>query len=224
MDNNVRTRPILFNGEMIRALLNGTKSQTRRIIKPQPPSTHRAWNNHGDDDLVFFTDHPTQGDKGNVLHWRCPYGSPGDLLWVRETWRTIARFDDKSPKQIEELARNAEVPAQWTGLEYMDGKRVSWEVDGPNQPGRLRPSIHMPRWASRITLEVLSVSAERIQDVSEEDARAEGVIPLQMDGLSYRPGFEGLWDTINGAKRGCSWTDNPWVWAVAFRRVTGTAA
>jgi hypothetical protein len=219
MDTPTKERPILFSGPMINALLNGTKTQTRRIIKPQPPSTHRIWNSHGDDELVFFTDHPTQGEKGNVLHWVCPYGAPGDRLWVRETWRTIARFDDWSPKQIEEGAHNAAVPADWIQVEYADRMRKNWAVHDPNQPGRLRPSIHMPRWASRITLEVVSVRVEQIQSIREEDAIAEGICNHPDDPHPARDYFMDLWDSIN-AKRGHGWESNPFVWCVAFRRLT----
>ena len=216
---------------MVRAILDGSKRMTRRMMKPQPVI-----------------------ELANLA--ACPYGQPGDRLWVRESWRigawdesdgTIAIDYCDGPRRewlsilndddgekfnhywiscCDELARKRIEPGT-------DG-RYHWE---PGQsPLRWRPSIHMPRWASRITLEVVSVRVERLGDISEQDAIAEGVEGHHIeDGMYWRnymltdeeaevspmltsakASFRSLWESINGEG---SWSINPWVWAVSFRRV-----
>ena len=170
--------PILFSGPMVRAILEGRKTMTRRVIRPL--GDHSYW-------------------SGN-----CPYGQPGDRLWVQETWWT-----NGENKSIESCAYRARDKSP----DHMLGEK--WH-----------PSIHMPRWASRLTLENISVRVERVQDISEEDARAEGVDPIvdalgniyAQDGYSigYRLAFTDLWDSIN-AKRGYSCESNPSVWVVEFK-------
>ena len=202
-------KPILFSGEMVRAILEGRKTQTRRVIKPQPvvPKwTGIDWAEVGAD---------------NTIHRRikCPYGRPGDLLWVRETWSGSTE----------------------SGYVYKpsEGQRIWYRADN-NRPtwadGRWRPSIFMPRWASRITLRVTDVHVERVQDISEADAIAEGIERAETargetlnwdydiedfpDPRLFDPvdSFQTLWDLIN-AKRGFGWDVNPWVWAVTFEVV-----
>lgn len=208
----IKERPIIFNAEMVKAILEGCKTQTRRVMKPQPPVTHRPWNNHGDDDLVFFTDHPTQGEKGNVLHWRCPYGAPGDRLWVRETWCVAARYGYDAPNDSRPgIGDDYSVPEPvW----YRATDNVDTEEYGWSSP------IYMPRWASRITLEVTDVRVERLFDISEEDARAECVSIERTRTLTHRGAFAITWDEIN-KKRGYGWEGggNWWVWAITFRRL-----
>lgn len=183
-------RPILFSGPMVRAVLSGAKSQTRRVVKPQATSgPHDLEQTIGTpDSLAAFVRH------------RCPYGVPGDRLWVRETWGPgpFYRADDET-------------------ISPSDG----W-----------RPSIHMPRWASRLTLEVVNVRVERLQDISDEDARAEGcpcyVCGAPLDGRSENDchcfhkqadayDFRNLWDSINAER--APWASNPWCWVVSFKRV-----
>jgi len=178
--------PILFSGEMVRAILDGRKTQTRRVVKLPVSEIGK---------MVKY-----RGDWVLPCEWS-PYGKSGDRLWVRETWW------------------------QWGGTE----KRISYRADtlpsfAPN--GGFRPSIFMPRWASRITLEVVDVRVERLQDISEDDAKAEGVMASggwNADDteycVGYRTAFSRLWDSIN-AKRGYSWATNPWVWAVEFKVAT----
>jgi hypothetical protein len=192
--------PILFSAPMVRAIIDGRKTQTRRAVKPQP-----------DDDYWPVGTGPT-----HARH--CPYGQPGDRLWVRETWRAHQSFDLAAPNELPKI----------DGLHYeADGRPRFWDF------GRLRSSIHMPRWASRITLEIVSVRVERVQDISEEDARAEGV--LRSDWVndetcewpdSEREAFRALWDSINGHIKTPtgghfrhSWDANPWVWVVEFHRL-----
>jgi hypothetical protein len=141
----------------------------------------------------------------------CPYGYPSDRLWVRETW---ARSNDaRSTKFTDDVLYAADFSSRWRGDAHFDG--------------RWRPSIHMPRWASRITLEITEVRVQRLQGISEEDAFAEGVAanPYHMaDGtidegmsISARANFASLWDSINGSR--APWSENPWVWAITFKRV-----
>ncbi|MBY0483473.1 hypothetical protein [Nitrosomonas sp.] len=185
-----KERPILFNGEMVRALLDGRKTQTRRVCKGQ----RELSNNHD-----FQLD-------------RCPFGKSGDRLWVRETWQGPL-FDD-------------EIPEDWNSDKYKTPEYCYYKASGDscdftdaddNFVERWSPSIHMPRWASRILLEVTNVRVERLQDISEEDAIAEGIIsPMfgsDLDRMQYRAGFQNLWESINGKG---SWDLNPWVWCITF--------
>lgn len=182
-----RERPILFKGEMVRAILDGRKTQTRRVVKPQPK--YGAFNCDCDWDVYWY-----ENDK--EIHVRCPYGQPVDRLWVRETW-TNADGEKDIRYRAEERAICCDALYRW------------------------RPSIHMPRWASRITLEITSVRVERLQDISEEDAKAEGVsamlVPPDGGSWPYAQGFEYLWNSL--AKPGSTWANNPWVWVIEFKRV-----
>lgn len=205
--NEVLARPILFSGPMIRAILENRKSQTRRVLKPQPPNDVRRALNHPDDlPFVAFL-------RNGEDFWRikCPYGRPGDRLWVRETWCKVDNREFGGDIWIDYRAtpwESAEHPAGWNNAPD-DSEALKW-----------RPSIHMPRWASRITLEVTDVRVEKLQDISEEDAQAEGVTPTPDDIPFYGPhkdAFCVLWDSIN-ASRGYSWQSNPWVWSVSFTR------
>ena len=162
--SKVKERPILFNGPMVRAILEGCKTQTRREIKNNP-----LLNAGFTDEFILL--------PGNASAFVCPFGVVGDRLWVKET------FEDDE--------------------------------------GGWRPSIFMPRWASRITLEITDVRVQRLQEITEEDARAEGYHPKINDSLpdwTAKESFKILWDSLN-AKRGLDWDKNPWVWALSFKRV-----
>ncbi|OXR48134.1 hypothetical protein PuT2_14010 [Pusillimonas sp. T2] len=210
----MRERPILFSGPMVRAILAGHKMQTRRAVKPP-----RSWDTQYPHCDPFVM--PPAVWWWNGVHDRvgvrqaCPYGQPGDRLWVRETWMPDTPRDGTwadtqffgcgmSPlSDIPELYRKPEhclYRATWNGVGM-----VGW-----------KPSIHMPRWASRITLEITGVRVERLKDISEDDAYAEGVKHSEHGGLTARDGFQRLWESINGAE---SWDKNPWVWVVQFRRI-----
>lgn len=195
----VRERPILFSAPMVRTILSGEKTQTRRIVKSQPSisnSSDAAW-------------------RDNSSHlWRnarqyardcCPYGKPGDQFWVRETWAPLGEHA---------------VIHQATNIGY--------------PVARWKPSIHMPRWASRITLEITDVRVERLQDISAADAKAEGisVLPLQDESdpsawyqsapgihqeRTARASFSALWDSIYSEEH--PWAKNPWVWVIGFRKL-----
>ena len=216
-------RPIIFSAPMIRALLDGRKTQTRRVLGNSGPGRGRSnifsaqigWS----DSYVL--------DPGNA-NWRerdTPY-APGDRLWVREAWRFDAEWDDCPPR------------------EFDGADAIHYEADGetrlhlwgnPFTPGRLRPPIHMPRWASRLTLLVTNVRVQRLQEISEDDARAEGIEPLKSGRGYYDPtvshdqsrsivrfgqyyslathAFSALWNSIHGPD---AWDANPWVAAISF--------
>lgn len=194
---------------MVRAILDGTKTKTRRIMKPQPEK-----NSHG----LWYWSRGGNGGQLHEQHFRdlipshCPYGKPGDRLWVRETFTVVGYDEDHD--QI--LGKAGPPDEPWWGIRPK-GKPSLFS-------GKWRPSIHMPRWVSRINLEVVSVRVERLLDISEEDAKAEGVncttcanVVDVKDGFpSYRSAFGILWESINGPG---SWDANPWVWVVEFKRI-----
>jgi len=174
----MKERPILFSAPMVRALLDGSKTQTRRIVKkvglaaPAPQSVIGGAATYA---------------SGMVAH--CPYGHPGDRIWVRETFRLTDTFDLDSPSRVGERCVDAGYKTPWAPIQYeADGRRRDWHHVGTpphdgTEPatGKTRVSIHMPRWASRILLEIVSVRVERLNDCSEADAKAEGVMQLDAD-------------------------------------------
>jgi hypothetical protein len=228
----MRERPILFSAPMVRALLAGTKTQTRRPMKAQPRVVP-DWACSGVAGLEFdwggggastYADRPeTLAAYADDFAARCPFGRPGETLWCRETWALEDCGDDGL-----RLIWKADRAAVWVRA---DGSRIGviYWLPSDYAPGRWRPSIHMPRWASRLTLEVTEVRVQRLQEISEEDATAEGIpsdaagwarlgilppVPVEKDGTA-RSAFRWLWDSINGER--ASWASNPWVWAVSFR-------
>lgn len=206
----MKERPILFTGPMVRAILEGRKTVTRRVMKPQP------------DFLGSMVDPNTPFktlDAGLHARITCPYGEPGDRLWVREAWAADAQVDAIAPRDLsqgEPIWFPADLSVRQTGCSMIS-------------KGRGRPSIHMPRWASRILLEITAVRVERLQDISEEQALAEGVRGEPCDharqacadigcwGDTAKGAFGFLWESLNGEG---SWAANPWVWVVEFKRVT----
>jgi hypothetical protein len=206
MKTTTKERPILFSGPMVRALLEGRKSQTRRVLKGEVGPCAYEPGKHALNGQVI---------EGNpAVLTQCPYGAPGDRLWVRETWALEDCGEDGK-----RVIWQADRAARWIG----DG--VDSEVyylPSDYNPGRWRPSIHIPRQHSRLTLEVTEVRVQRLQEISEEDARAEGVEPEGRDGrgpLTHLNAFRSLWANINGMREGCSWEATPWVWCVSFRMV-----
>lgn len=242
----MKQRPILFSAPMVRALRDGSKTQTRRVVKvrnEQPP----AWATFAQEGQMLTTSgscpsglfywseeqaptgplktlqrwplspphHPMAGDH----YWTpCPYGKPGDRLWVRETH-----------------APRADCLATWDrsmaeGFNRMGVEEICYQATTTPRDwvSKWRPSIHMPRWASRLTLEIVSVRVERLQDISEADARAEGARECDpvsgrevlLAGPSQRGSYvlhyRDIWEQINGPG---SWALNPWVWVVEFKRI-----
>lgn len=206
-------RPILFSAPMVRAILDGHKTQTRRIIKSRSRK-HPSYClvDYGDGWWPYLSDDGESSvtDDGMEQAIACPYGEAGDRLWVKETWG-YDQADNGGDRHWKRLVYRAD-----PGAEPLDnGEPIPWT-----------PSIHMPRWASRITLEVAGVRAEALQDISEADAKAEGA-PDYEEGIdhpppgadhewSFRGSFIRLWESINGPG---SWDANPWVWVIEFRRV-----
>ena len=210
-------RPILFFGAMVRPILSGTKTQTRRVVKSKHAEDADVWKY--DDDRGLW-ESGLFGEGGPIAHGeyvRCPYGAPGDRLWVKESWYAEVAFDALKPSALPHSERGPHVPCWYAA----DADGVPYVHDGL-RAGKLRPSMFMPRWASRIDLEVTEVRVERLHEITEDDARAEGVEPAPFckagrpSGMEHVESFERLWADINGAK---SWDANPWVWVVTFKRV-----
>ncbi|PIM51883.1 hypothetical protein CS062_17305 [Roseateles chitinivorans] len=218
----MKERPILFSAPMVRALLDGTKTQTRRVVKqflpcmPEHDSERGVWEVYCDDEVA-----------ATLL---CPYGKPGDRLWVRETWAPDPPADGTWGYTAWAGCREgriAGVPEQFRSASHCI-HAASW--NGPSLPWT--PAIHMPRWACRLMLEVTGVRVERLQDISEADAVAEGIEKrdgawwknyiAERDPAAYthlrepRASFSSLWVSINGDG---AWDANPWVWVVEFRRL-----
>lgn len=213
----MREYPIPFNSEMVRALRDGRKTQTRRVIRPQPEaysSFHRFLKS------IRWKSVINCGEDSARVHLRayCPYGKPGDRLWVRESLRRCIDSKGGIPLALYDAGRDP----------VLEGNLpVAWMWKNSVLTGR-----YMPRWASRITLEITGVRVERVQDIDNHNAWQEG-IPLYEHwpvgikcyntvriaagcGPEARDMFAHLWDTIN-AKRGYSWDTNPWVWVVSFK-------
>ena len=227
-------RPILFSAPMVRALLAGTKTQTRRVCNPQPldivGQRHRRL--YRDEDYKKAWQHPRGCNSTSDPYVDSHYGAPGDRLWVRETWRTGKNLDDLSPKKIAAKCLEAGWKTPWAPIQLVADGAITCQDDleAFGGWGKKRVSIHMPRWASRITLDMTGVRAERLQEISKEDAKAEGVGAdeiLGAIGASGRNakqwpedagvgGYRFLWESINGPG---SWDANPWVWVIDFKRV-----
>lgn len=193
-------RPILFSSEMVRAILDGRKTQTRRVITPQP--------------LVDFNLRFPINWKSSMFKTtedfaaRCSYGHLGDRLWVRENG---CERPDRSPKMMRDGAN--------TWPRYMYDADDCDHAQLREWGWRRRPSIHMPRWASRITLEIVSIRVERVKTITDDGAIEEGVDRTNTSIPGYATTrYVKLWDSIN-AKRGFPWSSNPWVWAIEFKRV-----
>lgn len=231
----MRERPILFSGPMVRAILEGRKTQTRRVVKFQfdqnpgdyasvyPDGSGRgfiAWAPMAVSAEETARQYP--GEEG----FPCPFGVPGDRLWVRETFSPF--MSSNRPSTISEATYSVLKDGAHT---YRNGRPPMPGLDSYAQGAFdhivWRPSIFMPRWASRLTLEVKAVRVERLQEISREDAAAEGVCwaaeqspaPSWVTPSNWpEQNFAQLWDSIN-AKRGHSWASDPWVWVVEFEKV-----
>lgn len=203
----MKERPILLNAEMVRAVLAGRKTQTRRMLTPRQLNMIDAAASIGECYPLEYG-HQHENSQSYYREW-CPFGAVGNRLWVRETW---ARYN--IDQDSHDIAYCATTPDDWP------------------KEGRWRPSIHMPRWASRITLEITGVRVERLQDISAEDVTAEGIKTLgeSMWGPQWwldapqaaindaQLQFSIIWSKIYGEE---SWQANPWVWVIKFKRVEG---
>lgn len=208
----MKERPVIFNGEMVRAILDGRKTQTRRVINPQPTLSERTgFNWKGAAYGIGSTYRDTVRNFANCFK-TCPFGQVGDRLWVRETFQGPLIPEDELSEYLGANPDKFQSPAY---CEYAaDGGAKPEYVDSDeNTRYGWRPSIHMPRWASRITLEITAVRVERLQDISKADAIAEG--GTEHFNIDW---FGPLWASIYGVD---SWNANPWVWVIEFRRVGG---
>lgn len=235
----MKERPILFSGPMVRALLDGSKTQTRRVAKPKLAEMLEWFGGKSVDDddrtldellgqcteenglRVWCADYPEEGSE--VI--RSPYGQPGDQLWVRETW---------AGPLIQSVAwEEAEGISKFMYPEFCEykadgGPTPEFLDQDENLVCRWTPGIHMPRWASRITLEITGVRLERLQDISEADSISEGIVRQGSGWRHYssanagecmrfpKNSYRSLWESINGPD---SWDSNPWVWVVEFKVV-----
>lgn len=221
----MREHPILFSAQMVRAILEDRKTQTRRVVKPQPPAGTAqvsTWH-HPDPRPHFFAS--ANGEFLDGWCVPCPYGQPGDRLWVRESCR--GEELDSGLDGVRYRADDAFIPIQNTSAASIEWLKLHTYRGHHGAPaGPWVPSIHMPRWASRILLEITAVRVERLNDISQADAIAEGAPPSHpsIDRISQEFGqpdfprswYAQLWEQINGPG---SWAANPFVWVVGFRRV-----
>lgn len=221
-----RDRPILFSAPMVRALLDGRKTQTRRLIKPQPivhPAGNWSWEGRNGGFVGAAGTHVDEGFPESARFWMCI--QTGDRLWVREAWRTGKAYDDLKPSEL-----GGEEPIQYSADSHIE----KWGHRLTTAAGKLRPSMFMPRWASRLTLTVTDVRVQRLRNISTDDAEAEGCPPCDRCGDcgwinsgpdggwqctepgcgdAYVDQYARLWDSINGVG---SWAANPWVAAYTF--------
>jgi hypothetical protein len=209
----MKTRPILFNGDMVRALLDGRKTQTRRLVKPQPApdQSWRGWviessNQRHEGCASWVVDGIGPLSTINATYARPPCEA-GDLMWVRETFISGFEFDDNdipTEKERTWYRANGDLDCWYDGGSDFPKENIPW-----------KPSIHMPRRASRLTLRITNVRVERLQEISASDSKAEGAPDTSRPGvqISLKRGFQNLWMRING---GDSWDANPWVWVIEF--------
>lgn len=206
----MRERGIIFTGESVRAILAGRKTQTRRVARFKDDggyslaelAPHRhVWECHKQDGT------PQWQDYDNIIPNR--YGVPGDRLWVRETW--AYKGGDEMLYQKEPRAVIYRADEEWSERDRRD-----W-----------RSPLLLPRWAARLTLEVVAVRVERVQEITVGDALAEGIDDaphaMKPSGIDMIEDFGRAWDRINGKRFGCAWSDNPWVWVITFRKREGSA-
>lgn len=225
----MKERPILFSGPMVRAIREGRKTQTRRIVKPQPfidPKRGLTWEprGHAPNKPSYVERNVNWNPISNaMMDFGCPQGQPGDWIWVRETWRTTDSLDHCKPSDLRPGA-----PVEYrAGGHNVNG----FQGEPMTGMGRWRPSIFMSKWMSRIILEIVSVRVEMLQDIGDEDAEAEGInrIAHGRSGYYYSafrnepgpdnwchavPAYKELWESINGPG---SWDQNPWVWVIEFK-------
>ncbi len=204
-------RPIPFSAEMARAILKRRKTQTRRLMKNPPPderATGSCWFDDEGGAWVWLKGLP-EGHAHGVPLGQCRYGKPGDTLWVREAWRAWSQYDDWPPSRL----------PPGVDVQYIADAGAPWS-------SRYRSPRYMPRWASRITLRITDIRVERLQDITQKDAIAEGAPESHsdIDRISRRFGYQDFsrswfaqtWENINGPG---AWEANPWVWAISFERV-----
>lgn len=216
-------RSIIMTGESVREILADRKTQTRSLIRQVTPAHHSPVQFFGPHELVF------EGLPPAIV--RVPF-HVGDRLWVKEKWRTAKPFDGKTPTQIGAMATDAGYVKAWAPVRYADGTDNGVIDDFGGEWGKERNPLYTPRWASRITLELAEVRVRRLQEIGEDDARAEGcrrsdaavVFQAGSGGFDQvlsdtaRGAYAVRWDEINF--RRAPWASNPWIWALTFRRIS----
>lgn len=237
----MRERPILFSGPEVCAILEGRKTVTRRIIKPGFPAVVTEVLPYVDAPGAWMPPSPRNSEEPWDEQVRvCPWGWPGERLWVRETWTDVNLLGApglayKADGGARDLMEDESFLDEGGAFNYDDPRAKPyhfscWYAD--LEEAKWRPSIHMPRWASRILLEVTAVRVQRLHSISPDQVLAEGFVQRQFElgygfglpnwsrGVPPREAFRALWVHINGAN---SWEANPWVWAVEFKRLEATA-
>ncbi|EAZ4876745.1 hypothetical protein CBX33_12140 [Salmonella enterica] len=226
---------MIFNAEMVRAILDGRKTQTRRPVKPQPELTQKSgfsWNG-----VVYGAGSNDRETNRNFAHVKCPFGKPGDRIWVRETFSCIGNEDGHPVDANGNLCSREDAQRIYraSAIQKPSNYGLWTSPDGFDFEGSWTPSIHMPRWASRITLEITDVRVELLHSISERNAVAEGIKTGRCGNETnwrdafYVPGdnqpyfyaataYGDLWSSIYGEE---SWAANPWVWVIEFKRVEG---
>ena len=237
---------IKFNDDMVRAILEGRKTQTRRPLKPQPEINGDRINfsfRKGASHLNL----PFPCSDYSLVIRECPFGKVGDLLWARETFCLEHQVEEDQPPPFDDsrpirwefagMESDPEGADMWVQPHYRatdPTPELSYEDSGGEPTVRWKPSIHMPRWASRITLEITDIRIERVQEITEHEAIKEGVLDHRFNGYesiseeeirdllngSPKYAFRCLWDSLY-VKKGLGWYANPWVWVIGFRRVEG---
>ncbi|MGN5574276.1 hypothetical protein [Enterobacter sp. Lyrl_3] len=242
----MKERGMIFNGEMVRAILDGRKTQTRRPVNPQPELT--AGSGFSWKGWVYGSGSTDRETNKNFAHVACPHGKPGDRIWVRETFSCIGNEDGHPVDAEGNLCSREDAQRIYRASAIQKPRNYGiWtSPDGFDFEGTWTPSIHMPRWASRIVLEITGVRVERLNSISDADCIAEGIIPvpkdrdddhqfwrdyrLSGDGTfcvhSPRESFESLWKSVRGKSfeqeedtGPGSWQANPWVWVIEFKRI-----
>ena len=212
----MRERPILFSAPMVRAILAGTKTVTRRIVTSEHVDDAAIWAQCADKPGTWESGIASgaPGSFGHGEYVRCPYGVPGDRLWVRETHARFSVGEGMDRPVPECVAYRATCDGDY--FDYVNGRGEVMNL----KVTKWTPSIFMPRWASRITLDVVSVRVERLHAITEDDAKLEGVEPFRhpSGAHSYRDAFAILWDDINGDR--VPFDESPWVWRVEFKPAT----
>jgi hypothetical protein len=219
-----RCRPVIFSTPMVRAILTGRKTQTRRVVQKLLGATAVEDVYHRPDGCFIGLHLPAGAGCGITEPFPCPYGARGDELWVRERWRVSKQWDAALPRTIPPRDMTVIFSAGGSIANDHDGRWVPDETYPqalPDWAGKLRPAIFLPRWASRITLRITDVHVERLQAITPADAIAEGCSPVSLNSLdcdSRSPVMEyrGIWERINGDG---SWQQNPFVWVITFERI-----
>ena len=220
-------KPIIFNAEMVRAILEGRKTQTRRTIKDKKLVAFIDFmTGHADEQPGNTEDLGQRLEGGKIRLWsaeypeegselfRCPFGQAGDRLWVRETWAKVSQPDwkpDESGNMKYELKTIYKSDRKDFELKCYDDGFAQWKI-------KWKPSIHMPRWASRITLEITNIRVERVQEISGPDISREGICLKNLWHKEYGSTpldqFRRIWNSVYG-----TWDQNPWVWVLEFKRI-----